>query len=179
MKQTLETAIELRANGVSTIPVDKDKRPLISSWRKYMNDLPSESDQAEWFKNGSGIALVAGVVQCIDVDEKYEPGLMDSFKSRAIEAGLGSIWESCLIQRTPSGGYHLVFTTECEPFRNMKLAQKSADEGFETLIETRGMGGYFLIAPSAGYEIEQGDFEFLPILTEDERSGLTGSCPVI
>lgn len=172
LKPTLDTALELRANGVSTIPVGKDKRPLIPSWRKYMNDLPSVSDQQEWFKNGAGIALVAGQVQCIDIDEKYEPGLMKKFKARAFEAGLESIWKSCLIQRTPSGGYHLVFMTTCEPFRNMKLAQKSADEGHETLIETRGMGGYFLIAPSEGYEVLQGDFEFLPCLTEDEREDL-------
>ena len=38
-----------------------------------------------------------------------------------------------------------------------------------TLIETRGEGGLFLCAPTPGYELMQGDFADLPVLTEAER----------
>ena len=38
-----------------------------------------------------------------------------------------------------------------------------------TLIETRGEGGLFLCAPTPGYELIQGDFTELPVLTETER----------
>jgi len=172
LNDSLSTALSLRAIGVSCIPVNGDKVPCIRSWRKYMDELPSEDEQTEWFTNGSGVALVAGDVQCVDVDEKYRPGLMAEFEWAVRNFGLGDVWDRLLIQRTPSGGSHVVFRSEGEPIRNMKLAQKSADENHETLIETRGKGGYFLIAPSAGYEVLQGDFEMLPVLTEEERSDL-------
>jgi hypothetical protein len=38
-----------------------------------------------------------------------------------------------------------------------------------TLIETRGEGGQFLAAPSPGYELLQGDFTTIPIITAEER----------
>lgn len=38
-----------------------------------------------------------------------------------------------------------------------------------TTIETRGEGGICLIAPSPGYEVAQGDWANLPILTREER----------
>jgi len=50
---------------------------------------------------------------------------------------------------------------------------KSADgEKVKVLIETRGEKGYFLIAPSAGYEIIQGDINHIPVLTIEERKKL-------
>lgn len=172
MKPSLQTALSLRASGLACIPVSADKVPLIKSWKSYMAELPTEAEQAKWFSNGAGIALVAGDVQCIDVDEKYKAGLMAAFEARVRSSGLGDVWDRCLIQKTPSGGYHLVFRSEGDPFRNMKLAQKGAEENHLTLIETRGAGGYFLIAPSEGYEIIAGDFDMLPILTEEERADL-------
>jgi hypothetical protein len=41
-----------------------------------------------------------------------------------------------------------------------------------TLIETRGEGGLFLCAPTPGYDMVQGDFTSLPVLTEDQRNTL-------
>jgi len=41
-----------------------------------------------------------------------------------------------------------------------------------TLIETRGEGGIFLCAPTAGYELLQGDLADLPVITEEERDVL-------
>lgn len=169
MTPTLQTALDLRAAGVACIPVGADKRPLMSSWKKFMSELPTEAQLEKWFAADAGIALVAGDVQCIDVDEKYEAGLMAEFERSVRNLGLGDVWDRCLIQSTPSGGFHLVFRSEGEPIRNLKLASK---ENREVLIETRGAGGYFLIEPSEGYAVQQGDFEMLPVLTEEERADL-------
>lgn len=169
---TLETALSLLDSGISAIPVRADKTPLLKTWRKYITEAPSRDEVEKFFSDGASIALVGGKVQCIDVDEKYQSGLMVAFEKRVREHGLGNVWDKAIIQRTPSGGYHLVFITDCEPIRNMKLAQKGEDERFETLIETRGTGGYFLIAPSKGYEVIQGDFDFFPVFTQDERDDL-------
>lgn len=169
MKPTLKTALALRAEGLACIPVGANKVPTIGSWREFMETLPSREQLEVWYANGAGIAVVAGAVLCVDVDEKYRVGLMVEFEDRVRRSGLSSVWDKCLIQSTPSGGYHLVFRSEGEPFRNMKLASKANNE---VLIETRGKGGYFLIPPSEGYTIIQGDYEFLPVLTADEVSDL-------
>ncbi len=39
----------------------------------------------------------------------------------------------------------------------------------QTMIETRGEGGQFLAAPSPGYELLQGDFTAIPIISAKER----------
>jgi putative DNA primase/helicase len=39
-------------------------------------------------------------------------------------------------------------------------------------IETRGEGGYFLVAPSRGYEVLQGSFDDIPTLSPEERQVL-------
>lgn len=72
------------------------------------------------------------------------------------------------MRRTPSGGYHLVFV--CEPDeRNAKLA---VAENGNAAIETRASGGYFLIAPSEGYEIVYGNIGNIPTISPDERDEL-------
>lgn len=172
LNSTLDIALSLRAEGIACIPVRNDKVPVIKSWRRFIEEIPTEEESRDFFKNGAAVALVAGTVNCIDVDEKYQPGLMAEYEKRCKEAGLSAVWDRILIQKTPSGGFHLIFRCEGEPIRNMKLAQKAAEENHDTLIETRGKGGYFLIAPSQGYEVAQGDFEMLPVLTEEERSDL-------
>ena len=41
-----------------------------------------------------------------------------------------------------------------------------------TLIETRGEGGLFLCAPTPGYELKQGSFTDIPVITEAERDAI-------
>ncbi|MFH0844903.1 MAG: bifunctional DNA primase/polymerase [Pseudomonadota bacterium] len=46
------------------------------------------------------------------------------------------------------------------------------------LIETRGEGGYCLVYPSKGYELKQGDFRNVPVITAAERDILIESARV-
>src|SRR5690606_6069754 len=103
------------------------------------------------------------------------------------------IVDRCLIERSQSGGRHIVYRCETPVPGSQKLAQRRMEvpdaspvtiggktyiprkvgERFEvifTLIETRGEGGLILCAPSPGYVIEQGSFDKLPVITETERS---------
>jgi hypothetical protein len=168
MATTLSTALLLREAGVSTIPVKPDKRPTIE-WRKYMTDTPTEAELSKFFANGAGIALVAGKVQCLDFDEKYSAGIFARFVKRSEEVGLDFLIGELIRQKTPSGGYHLVWRCDGRPIRNLKLAEKP---NHECMIETRGEGGYFLIAPSNGYTIEHGDWSSIPTISEEDRDAL-------
>ncbi|MCA1995933.1 MAG: AAA family ATPase, partial [Armatimonadetes bacterium] len=164
----LETALTLRATGTACIPVAPDKRPLCA-WARYQTALPSDAECRRWFANGASIAVVAGAVQCLDVDVKHaDPGLWDRLLARLEAFGLGPLVERLLIQRTPSGGYHMVWRCDA-PLRNLKLAENPRRE---VMLETRGHGGYFVAHPSPGYVLIQGEWGALPVLTEAERDDL-------
>jgi hypothetical protein len=57
--------------------------------------------------------------------------------------------------------------------RGKKYVVRADEDGVKhvliTLIETRGQGGLFLCAPTAGYEVVQGDLRNVPLLTEAQR----------
>ena len=169
MPTTLQTAQVLHASGYSVIPTKKDKRPLVS-WKEYMTRQPTDKELSDWFGTGaSSIALVGGKVQALDFDEKYSAGIFAAYAKRSEEVGLDMVLGSLLRQRTPSGGFHLVWRCEGEPIRNLKLASK---KNHECMIETRGDGGYFLISPSPGYTLEIGDWSHIPTISTDDRDAL-------
>jgi hypothetical protein len=76
-----------------------------------------------------------------------------------------------LIQRTRSGGYHIVYRCE-KADGNRKLTSIIEGGLNHCVIETRGEGGYFLAAPTQGYELLQGSFEALPFISNEERAAL-------
>lgn len=156
------------AYSVACIPVAHDKRPLLDSWHSYQNRCPTDFELENMFSNASSIACIGGKIQCIDFDEKYARGIYNQYFELAKEVGLEDVVNKCLLQSTPSGGYHLVFKCQGE-MRNQKLAK--CEDG-KVAIETRGSGGYFLIAPSDGYQVINGTFEDLKEITVDERDAL-------
>lgn len=176
-----QLALALRAQGVATIPVKPDKRPLVP-WKKYMTELPTEKELATWYaKPDMALGLVAGTIQAIDFDEKYAKGILERFAKRAEEFGLDHLLGELVRQRTKNGGFHLVFRCDGKPLGNEKLASRlpTAQENASdpnvsefVMIETRGAGGYFVIAPSPGYALEQGDWTAIPLISTDDRDAL-------
>lgn len=169
MTQTLSTALALRAAGVACIPCKKDKRPTIK-WAEFQHRIPTEKELEGFFSNGASIAIITRDVFCLDFDEKYRRGILAEYAKRAEEVGLDELLGRLILQQTPSGGYHLVFRCDFgAEVGNLKLACKA---NREVMIETRGAGGYFLIAPSEGYQLIRGDWAAIPEVTEEERDAL-------
>jgi hypothetical protein len=181
MSEQLKIARALKAQGISTIPVSHLKIPLLP-WKRYQSELPTDADLERWFADGkSMIGLVSGAVMCIDFDEKYAVGILARFAKRAEEVGLDYLLGDLLRQRTKNNGFHLVFRCDGQRIGNEKLASRPPTEAELAandqvtefvMIETRGDGGYFVIAPSAGYELEQGDWTAIPLISEDDRDAL-------
>lgn len=182
MTPQLSTALTLRSLGIACIPVKPDKRPIVA-WKEFQRRLPTEDELRKWFgRPETGIAIVAGGesgIECEDFDEKYARGILERFSRRSEEVGLDYLLGDLLRQRTPSGGYHLVWRCSGKRIGNEKLASRPANAEEQasgarelTMIETRGEGGYFLIAPSAGYVLEQGDWSAIPLISEDDRDAL-------
>ena len=178
---TLQTALSLRAAGIACIPCKPDKKPTIK-WAEFQKRLPTEKELEGFFANGAAIAMVTKDAFCLDFDEKYQRGILSAYVKRAEEVGLDELVGRLIVQQTPSGGYHLVFRCDFgAEVGNLKLASRPANDDERAadphvrqfvMIETRGAGGYFLIAPSPGYQLIRGDWSSIPEITEEERDAL-------
>jgi len=172
-RSTLPTVAQAyRAAGLCVLPAIRvEKRPSIGKWKTFQTRLPTQTELSAWFaRDPDAICLICGQVsdnlEIIDFDAGGE--LFPAWADRIPHA----LRDRLAIETTQSGGRHVVYRCETQICGNMKLAQRKDDDAVITLIETRGEGGLFLCAPTAGYEVVQGDMCRLPVLTEAERDML-------
>lgn len=164
-----QASLQYLQHGLSVLPAKRvDKRPCIGSWKQYQQRLPAQTELDAWFSNPQdGICIITGRIsgnlEIIDFDNGGE--LFDAWY-QLVPADLRN---RLVIEQTPSGGWHVIYRCESAISGNMKLAQRKNDHKIHTLIETRGEGGLFLCAPTTGYELMQGEFSNLHVLTESER----------
>ena len=123
-----------------------------------------------WFTgNPPGLAVVCGAasgnLEMLELEGRaITEGLGAALAELAREAGLSDLWQRLTSEgyseRTPSGGVHILYRVDGEQVgRNLKLARRPATETeltldpvnrIKTLAETRGDGGYTIVAPSFG-----------------------------
>lgn len=180
----INAALAAHAAGIVALPVKTDgsKAPALP-WKQYQTAMPSLEQLAAWFAPGStdGIGILTG---------PGSGGLeMLELEGRAVAAGAwGRLCDLAddngaagLLQRicdgysedTPSGGIHLLYRVPT-PRRNTKLA-RTADG--QVLAETRGDGGFVVIAPSSGrshptglpWTMRFGEIGSIASIDDDER----------
>ncbi len=167
-----DTAIAYVRAGLSALPAKRiDKHPATGRWAEWARRLPTETEAAAWFANPhDAICIVCGAVsgnlEIIDFDNGGE--LFEAWCAKAPQGLVSRL----VVERSPSGGYHAAYRCESPVAGNLKLARGMRGGERTTLIETRGEGGLFLCSPTEGYELRQGSFEALPVLTADERQAL-------
>lgn len=168
----LHTATEYLAAGLCVLPaVRAEKRPALSGWKAYQSRLPTGQQLANWFSiEQDALCIVAGAVsghlEVLDFDCEA-----DQF-ARWSELIPADLLAKLVVERTQSGGRHVVYRASEPVCGNIKLSQAQRGGKILTLIETRGEGGLFLCAPTAGYTLEQGALTNLPVLTSSERETL-------
>lgn len=171
-KVPIELAESYRKAGLAALPAAKaKKRPSIGGWKTWSKRLPTEMEIAAWFANNQdGICIVAGAVsgnlECIDFDAHGE--LYPAWKEKVAP----EVFARLVVERTPSGGLHVLYRCEEPVEGNRKLAQGMREGKKTTLVETRGEGGLFLCAPTEGYVLLQGDYTSLPVLSGEAREAL-------
>lgn len=135
--------------GWSIIPVGKNKKPLIESWKKYQKEKPTLEEIESWFsKPETNIALVTGLISGIavvdiDVNKKtrsFDPEVLEFIKLLPIT----------FMSRTPSGGLHYFYRID------KLLKSKNRIKPF---VDLKAEGGYVILPPSTS----KGDknYEFL------------------
>lgn len=167
--------------GFSILPVNSIKKPTLE-WKERQTNAVKPNGE---FKdiNVTGVAFVCGRVsgglEIVDFDTKNDlTGTLMSDYRKMLNDEL--LLRRLVIQRSISGGFHFIY--KCEEIEgNKKLAKRetTVDERIKKpkekvvgVIETRGEGGYFLVEPSTGYKIIQGDIFNVPIITIEERERL-------
>jgi len=174
------------ALGFCVIPPEEDgsKKP-IGPWRTYEHRLPTATEIQHWFPpTRQGIGVIAGAVsgnlEVLDFDhwDTYQ-----AFLARAQEQGLEALVSRIRAgyeEQTPKPGAHLLW--RCSTIAgNLKLA---CTQTYQTLIETRGEGGFCILAPSHGtvhesgkpYRRLQGGWESIVTLTPTERDAVLTLC---
>ena len=168
-----KVAKEYLSFGLNPVPVSENKEPL----REKHSTVPITEKEIEDFdfdNIGISTGSISGGLEAIDFDLKNAESpekIMKSFKSKVSL----SLLKKLVIQTTMSGGYHMVYRCE-DVSSSRKLAKNS--EG-KAIIETRGEGGYIKCYPSDGYELIQGSFEHIPIITPEERLQLFVSAKML
>jgi hypothetical protein len=207
---TLATALEAHDLGLCVIPARTDgtKAPRGNredeyKWERWQTERPDLDQIHRWFDNGhAGIGIVCG-----DISGNLEmlelegiaavEGVGRAVTKAATEAGIGHLIERLrdgYFEHTPSGGIHWLYRVAGEPVPgNTKLARRNStdaelavkpDDPVKTLIETRGEGGFTVIAPSHGpthpsgkpWTLGGGSLATIPTLTSEERDQLHAVC---
>ena len=180
----LTAALELNAGGLRVIPVWTADQEPFPKWKQYRQGQTADDVRAVFSQRQTApdrIALIlTGGMEAIDIDTKADPARTidkEFFDKVKATAGDAEILKKCLLQKTKSGGWHLLYRAENADPKNLQLAKraqpvmKDRRETFPAVIETRGTEkGLLYIAPSPGYEVRQGDFFNLPTLTPEERN---------
>jgi hypothetical protein len=147
----LEAALAIAARGIPVFPcwnapgTDRHKRPLTKYG--FKDATPNANQIRRWWGKEHPNALIgvptgrASGVYVLDLDVKKGKNGLDHVKD----------WRelSPCIARTGSGGVHVFF-------RSDGTIRNSSDK-IALGVDTRGEGGYVIVAPSSGYEWLAGD----------------------
>jgi Bifunctional DNA primase/polymerase, N-terminal len=186
----LDAAMRAAAAGLSVVPPREDGSKAPESYWKEFQSRRATSDEIDaWYTDGrDGVGVVTGKIsgglELFEFEGRaVDAGIWDAFQQVSVEVGLGGVLDRVrdgYCEDTPSGGVHLLW--RCEEIEgSQKLARCLGDEGtMEVLIETKGEGGYTIVAPSCGrvhpsggaYQLRSGKFETIATVTPEERAGL-------
>jgi putative DNA primase/helicase len=202
MTEVLAAALAWHDAGFCVLPakVDGSKAPAVASWTGYQQEGPSRQQVEAWFAAGhTGLGLVCGAIsgnlEMLELEGRaVEGGALTELSELIESAGLADLWMRITAEgyaeKTPSGGLHFLYRVDGEPVPgNTKLASRPAHdaelatkpkERIKGLAETRGEGGYVVVAPSHGrthptgraWEIAYGRAGAVPTVTADERDQL-------
>lgn len=184
--------------SVLKIRTDGTKRPA-TEWKQYTITAPTLEETTDWFGNGHpwGLAVIMGAVSgnlelCeIEGVAATDLELMRRVYDKLEEHDAFDVWHivhNGYLESSPTGGLHFIYRVEGHPVPgNEKIARRPATEWeladrpgdkIKVLAETRGEGGYVIVAPTSGrchpsgrpWELISGEPGVVPTITWDQRN---------
>lgn len=116
--------------GWSVIPVGRDKKPLITSWKEYQTRLPTLEEVKNWPKGN--IAVITGPVSNLAIIDLEKEGLEYAAKRRLFSP----------VTVKTGRGKHYYFKHPGEKIKTLHTI------GNIKGLDVRGDGGYALLPPS-------------------------------
>ena len=189
MNQLQDTALQLLAHGFSVVPTRTDgtKAPA-GAWAQYQQQPPTLEAVTAWFDGDThdGLGIITGAVsgncEMFELEGRaVAAGVFNRMTELAANSDLGELWDrvtSGYLEFTPTAGMHTYYRITDGPARgNTKLAR---DEAGNVLVETRGEGGFSVIAPSggrthpngSGWVLVKGGIDMIADITSAERDAL-------
>lgn len=194
MTAAADAARSALAAGVSICPPREDgtKAP-ITAWKSFQYERATPEQVDEWYSGDrAGVGVICGAVSGgLELLEMDTADILADYIAAAKAAGIFS-----LLSRVAAGyyettphGHHLFYRVDGAPVPgNTKLArrpktpeeQQHEHDNVQTLIETRGTGGFVVVAPSSGtvhptgkpYTLMRGGWDTLATITPAERDQL-------
>jgi hypothetical protein len=186
-----QAAREAFKAGLNVFPPREDgsKAPL-DRWKPFQRKRTSGEQCQAWWGARTGLGVICGTVSGnLELFEFDDRPTYEAFMSLAHEAELSGVVkriEAGYCEDTPSGGVHWLY--RCAAIEgSKKLAtrpklpeERAGHDKTKTLIETKGEGGYVILAPSHGkvhetgrpYCLRSGGFSSIVQLTPEERAEL-------
>ncbi len=171
LEEIMIEAKKLISNGFSVLPLRMpDKRP-IGNWKEFQSKIITAQEFFEKLNkhNGDvGLGIVCGTVsgnmECLDVDDKYLPGVAIKFLKELNET-YPEIYSKLRIEKTINHGVHIPYRiSDGKSGRNRDLAKRHAtpeelenrpDLKTYSFFELKGEGGKFTAPPTDGYSFFQ------------------------
>lgn len=163
MSKHLDGALAWWDAGMCVIPARSDgsKRP-VHEWKSFMGVRPPRGMIANWYteKPEWGVGIVCGQISGNLEMLEIESCRMDSASHDRIRDAMDALgddvadmWAALTdygyCEFTPSGGIHILYRIADQPVPgNQKIAM--SEDSKTTYAETRGEGGFVIVAPSSG-----------------------------
>jgi hypothetical protein len=196
-RSVLDEALAAWDAGLCVIRVHADgSKAPIGKWKHYYEECtrPDRDTVERWFKGGhEGIGVLCGAtsggLEMLEFEGRaVAEGMLDKWFEQCRDNGLERVVNKVLAgwsEESPSGGLHMLYRVEGDVPGNTKIATRPIEaKKVDTLIETRGQGGFTVIAPSTG-EIHDsgrpwiraaGGPETMATITQAERAALHALC---
>lgn len=171
---------------------DGTKRPMGAEWKPFMIERAPRT-MIENLYSGTrydGVGIICGAVsgnlEMLELEGRATDSLsLDAIRFEVQARGIEWLWDMLLndgyAEWTPSGGIHFLYRVDGPVPGNTKIARRPAfddelaanpKDKVKTLSETRGEGGYVIVAPSGGTVHESGD-------TWSTFAGAIGKIPIV
>lgn len=195
----LDAALTWHSAGYTPVPIvtTGEKRP-IGAWKHLQEQPPTAEQVARMFNvDTDGIGVICGKtsgnLEMFEMEGRaVAEGILPALVTLLTDHGLADLWrriDNGYVELTPSGGLHWHYRVDGGARGNTKLAKRPAtpeelaanpDDKIKVLVETRGHGGFTVVAPSQGrthptgaaWMRVRGDISTIPTITVDERDAL-------